>query len=177
MKLVVIFVGLVLVFIFSFCLNDGDSGFNYDFYEIVIVEDGSIFGGFVLKGDVWGYIYILVVLSVLVGFKVFDGSYYKCVQVGIKLMEGEVIIEGKKFYKVSEVGLIVILNYKDFNVQVDILKNEYVLVLLEDFNNKIWVINGYVNVFFIFKIKEQLNMNDFYLYVVEVKEDILVIRF
>ena len=37
---------------------------------------------------------------------------------GIKLMEGEAITEGKKSYKVSEVGLIAILNYKDFNVQV-----------------------------------------------------------
>ena len=39
---------------------------------------------------------------------------YKRVQVGIKLMEGEAITEGKKSYKVSEVGVLAILNYKDF---------------------------------------------------------------
>ena len=33
------------------------SGPNYDLYEIVTVEDGSIFGGPVLKGDAWGYTY------------------------------------------------------------------------------------------------------------------------
>ena len=43
-------------------------------------------------------------------------------RLGIKLMEGEAITEGKKSYKVSEVGLIAILNYKDFNVQADTLK-------------------------------------------------------
>ena len=42
----------------------------------------------------------------LAGLKASDGSYYKRVQVGIKLMEGEAITEGKKSYKVSEVGLI-----------------------------------------------------------------------
>ena len=78
--------------------------------------------------------------------------------------------------KVSEVGLIAILNYKDFNVQADTLKNEYALVSLEDSNNKIWAINGYVNVPFTFKTKEQLNMNDFHLYAVEAKEDTLVTR-
>ena len=51
MKLAAIFAGLVSVFTFSSCLNDGDSGPNYDLYEIVTVEDGSIFGGPVLKGD------------------------------------------------------------------------------------------------------------------------------
>ena len=51
MKLAAIFAGLVSVFTFSSCLNDGDSGSNYDLYEIVTVEDGSIFGGPVLKGD------------------------------------------------------------------------------------------------------------------------------
>ena len=45
MKLAAIFAGLVSVFTFSSCLNDGDSGPNYDLYEIVTVEDGSIFGG------------------------------------------------------------------------------------------------------------------------------------
>ena len=43
MKLAAIFAGLVSVFTFSSCLNDGDSGPNYDLYEIVTVEDGSIF--------------------------------------------------------------------------------------------------------------------------------------
>ena len=57
MKLAAIFAGLVSVFTFSSCLNDGDSGPNYDLYEIVTVEDGSIFGGPVLKGDAWGYTY------------------------------------------------------------------------------------------------------------------------
>ena len=42
MKLAAIFAGLVSVFTFSSCLNDGDSGPNYDLYEIVTVEDGSI---------------------------------------------------------------------------------------------------------------------------------------
>ena len=51
MKLAAIFAGLVSVFTFSSCLNDGDSGSNYDLYEIVTVEEGSIFGGTVLKGD------------------------------------------------------------------------------------------------------------------------------
>ena len=177
MKLAAIFAGLVSVFTFSSCLNDGDSGPNYDFYEIVTVEDGSIFGGPVLKGDARGYTYTPVASSVLAGLKASDGSYYKRVQVGIKLMEGEAITEGKKSYKVSEVGLIAILNYKDFNVQADTLKNEYALVsLLEDSNNKIWAINGYVNVPFTFKTKEQLNMNDFHLYAVEAKEDTLVTR-
>lgn len=55
MKLAAIFAGLVSVFTFSSCLNDGDSGPNYDLYEIVTVEDGSIFGEPVLKGDAWGY--------------------------------------------------------------------------------------------------------------------------
>ena len=68
------------------------------------------------------------------------------------------------------------MNYKDFNVQADTLKNEYALVSLEDSNNKIWAINGYVNVPFTFKTKEQLNMNDFHLYAVEAKEDTLVTR-
>ena len=176
MKLAAIFAGLVSVFTFSSCLNDGDSGPNYDLYEIVTVEDGSIFGGPVLKGDAWGYTYTPVASSVLAGLKASDGSYYKRVQVGIKLMEGEAITEGKKSYKVSEVGLIAILNYKDFNVQADTLKNEYALVSLEDSNNKIWAINGYVNVPFTFKTKEQLNMNDFHLYAVEAKEDTLVTR-
>ena len=49
MKLAAIFAGLVSVFTFSSCLNDGDSGSNYDLYEIVTVEEGSIFGGTVLK--------------------------------------------------------------------------------------------------------------------------------
>ena len=84
-----------------------------DSYEIVTVEDGSIFGGPVLKGDAWGYTYTPVASSVLAGLKASDGSYYKRVQVGIKLMEGEAITEGKKSYKVSEVGLIAILNYKE----------------------------------------------------------------
>lgn len=171
MKLAAIFAGLVSVFTFSSCLNDGDSGPNYDLYEIVTVEDDSIFGGPVLKGDATP-----VASSVLAGLKASDGSYYKRVQVGIKLMEGEAITEGKKSYKVSEVGLIAILNYKDFNVQADTLKNEYALVSLEDSNNKIWAINGYVNVPFTFKTKEQLNMNDFHLYAVEAKEDTLVTR-
>jgi c-di-AMP phosphodiesterase-like protein len=115
-------------------------------------------------------------MSIGAGLKASDGSYYKRVQVGIKLMEGEAITEGKKSYKVSEVGLIAILNYKDFNVQADTLKNEYALVSLEDSNNKIWAINGYVNVPFTFKTKEQLNMNDFHLYAVEAKEDTLVTK-
>ena len=153
MKLAAIFAGLVSVFTFSSCLNDGDSGPNYALYEIVTVEDGSIFGGPVLKGDAWGYTYTPVASSVLAGLKASDGSYYKRVQVGIKLMEGEAITEGKKSYKVSEVGLIAILNYKDFNVQADTLQNEYALVSLEDSNNKIWAINGYVNVPFTFKTK------------------------
>ena len=171
MKLAAIFAGLVSVFTFSSCLNDGDSGPNYDLYEIVTVEEGSIFGGTVLKGDAWGYTYTPVASSVLAGLKASDGSYYKRVQVGIKLMEGEAITEGKKSYKVSEVGLIAILNYKDFNVQADTLKNEYALVSLEDSNNKIWAINGYVNVPFTFKTKEQLSMNDFHLYAVEGADD------
>ena len=37
-------------------------------------------------------------------------QYYKRAQVGIKLMEGEAITEGKKSYKVSEVGVLAILN-------------------------------------------------------------------
>ena len=41
MKLAAIFAGLVSVFTFSSCLNDGDSGSNYDLYEIVTVEEGS----------------------------------------------------------------------------------------------------------------------------------------
>lgn len=176
MKLAAIFAGLVSVFTFSSCLNDGDSGPNYDLYEIVTVEDGSIFGEPVLKGDAWGYTYTPVASSVLAGLKASDGSYYKRVQVGIKLMEGEAITEGKKSYKVSEIGLMAVLNYKDFNVQADTLKNEYALVSLEDSNNKIWAINGYVNVPFTFKTKEQLNMNDFHLYAVEAKEDTLVTR-
>lgn len=176
MKLAAIFAGLVSVFTFSSCLNDGDSGPNYDLYEIVTVEDGSIFGGPVLKGDAWGYTYTPVASSVLAGLKASDGSYYKRVQVGIKLMEGEAITEGKKSYKVSEIGLMAVLNYKDFNVQADTLENEYALVSLEDSNNKIWAINGYVNVPFTFKTKEQLNMNDFHLYAVEAKEDTLVTR-
>lgn len=176
MKLAAIFAGLVSVFTFSSCLNDGDSGPNYDLYEIVTVEDGSIFGEPVLKGNAWGYTYTPVASSVLAGLKASDGSYYKRVQVGIKLMEGEAITEGKKSYKVSEIGLMAVLNYKDFNVQADTLKNEYALVSLEDSNNKIWAINGYVNVPFTFKTKEQLNMNDFHLYAVEAKEDTLVTR-
>ena len=40
MKLAAIFAGLVSVFTFSSCLNDGDSGSNYDLYEIVTVEEG-----------------------------------------------------------------------------------------------------------------------------------------
>ncbi len=64
MKLAAIFAGLVSVFTFSSCLNDGDSGPNYDLYEIVTVEDGSIFGGPVLKGDAWGYTYELQWLQV-----------------------------------------------------------------------------------------------------------------
>ena len=167
MKLAAIFAGLVSVFTFSSCLNDGDSGPNYDLYEIVTVEDGSIFGEPVLKGDAWGYTYTPVASSVLAGLKASDGSYYKRVQVGIKLMEGEAITEGKKSYKVSEIGLMAVLNYKDFNVQADTLKNEYALVSLEDSNNKIP---------FTFKTKEQLNMNDFHLYAVEAKEDTLVTR-
>lgn len=104
MKLAAIFAGLVSVFTFSSCLNDGDSGPNYDLYEIVTVEDGSIFGGPVLKGDAWGYTYTPVASSVLAGLKASDGSYYKRVQVGIKLMEGEAITEGKKSYKVTKVS-------------------------------------------------------------------------
>lgn len=111
MKLAAIFAGLVSVFTFSSCLNDGDSGSNYDLYEIVTVEEGSIFGGTVLKGDAWGYTYTPVASSVLAGLKASDGSYYKRAQVGIKLMEGEAITEGKKSYKVSEVGVLAILNY------------------------------------------------------------------
>lgn len=177
MKLAAIFAGLVSVFTFSSCLNDGDSGPNYDLYEIVTVEDGSIFGGPVLKGDAWGYTYTPVASSVLAGLKASDGSYYKRAQVGIKLMEGEAITEGKKSYKVSEVGVMAILNYKDFNVRADTLKTDYALVSLEDSNNKIWAINGYVNVPFTFKTKEQLSMNDFHLYAaVEAKEDTLVTR-
>ena len=76
--------------------------------------------------------------SVLAGLKASDGSYYKRVQVGIKLMEGEAITEGKKSYKVSEVGLIAILNYKDFNVQADTLKNEYALVYWRILIIRIW---------------------------------------
>ena len=49
MKLAAIFAGLVSVFTFSSCLNDGDSGPNYDLYEIVTVEDGSIFGAKVVR--------------------------------------------------------------------------------------------------------------------------------
>ena len=79
---------------------------------------------------------------------------YKRAQVGIKLMEGEAITEGKKSYKVSEVGVLAILNYKDFNVQSDTLRTDYALVSLEDSNNKIWAINGYVNVPITFKTKE-----------------------
>ena len=153
MKLAAIFAGLVSVFTFSSCLNDGDSGSNYDLYEIVTVEEGSIFGGTVLKGDAWGYTYTPVASSVLAGLKASDGSYYKRAQVGIKLMEGEAITEGKKSYKVSEVGVLAILNYKDFNVQSDTLRTDYALVSLEDSNNKIWAINGYVNVPFTFKTK------------------------
>ena len=63
MKLAAIFAGLVSVFTFSSCLNDGDSGSNYDLYEIVTVEEGSIFGGTVLKGDAWGYTYTPVASS------------------------------------------------------------------------------------------------------------------
>lgn len=177
MKLAAIFAGLVSVFTFSSCLNDGDSGSNYDLYEIVTVEEGSIFfGGTVLKGDAWGYTYTPVASSVLAGLKASDGSYYKRAQVGIKLMEGEAITEGKKSYKVSEVGVLAILNYKDFNVQSDTLRTDYALVSLEDSNNKIWAINGYVNVPFTFKTKEQLSMNDFHLYAVEAKEDTLVTK-
>ena len=176
MKLAAIFAGLVSVFTFSSCLNDGDGGPNYDLYEIVTVEEGSIFGGAVLKGDAWGYTYTPVSSSVLAGLKTSDGSYYKRAQVGIKLMEGEVITEGKKSYKVSEVGVMTVLNYKDFNLQPDTLKNDYALVSLEDANNKIWAINGYVNVPFTFKTKEQLSMNDFHLYAVGAKEDTLVTR-
>ena len=110
----------------------------------------------------------------MAGLKASDGSYYKRAQVGIKLMEGEAITEGKKSYKVSEVGVLAILNYKDFNVQSDTLRTDYALVSLEDSNNKIWAINGYVNVPFTFKTKEQLSMNDFHLYAVEAKEDTLV---
>ena len=72
MKLAAIFAGLVSVFTFSSCLNDGDSGPNYDLYEIVTVEDGSIFGGPVLKGDAWGYTYTPVASSVLAGLKGHD---------------------------------------------------------------------------------------------------------
>lgn len=176
MKLAAIFAGLVSVFTFSSCLNDGDSGSNYDLYEIVTVEKDSIFGGTVLKGDAWGYTYTPVASSVLAGLKASDGSYYKRAQVGIKLMEGEAITEGKKSYKVSEVGVLAILNYKDFNVQSDTLRTDYALVSLEDSNNKIWAINGYVNVPFTFKTKEQLSMNDFHLYAVEAKEDTLVTK-
>ena len=132
MKLAAIFAGLVSVFTFSSCLNDGDSGPNYDLYEIVTVEDGSIFGGPVLKGDAWGYTYTPVASSVLAGLKASDGSYYKRAQVGIKLMEGEAITEGKKSYKVSEVGVLAILNYKDFNVHE--FKNYNFFISLEIIN-------------------------------------------
>ena len=176
MKLAAIFAGLVSVFTFSSCLNDGDGGTSYDLYEIVTVEEGGMFGGAVLKGDAWGYTYTPAATSVLAGLKASDGSYYKRAQVGIKLMEGEVITEGQKSYKVAEVGVMAILNYKDFNVQADTLENDYALVSLEDSNNKIWAVNGYVNVPFTFKTKEQLSMNDFHLYAVAAKEDTLVTR-
>ena len=176
MKLAAIFAGLVSVFTFSSCLSDGEGGPNYDLYEIVTVEDGSIFGGTVLKGDWSGYTYNPVASSVLAGLKDPNGNYYKRVQVGIKLMEGEVITEGKKSYKISEAGLLAVLNYKDFNLNPDTLKNDYAMVSLEDSKNKIWAVNGYVNVPFTFKTKEQLSMNDFHLYAVSAKEDTLVTR-
>ncbi len=54
------------------------------------------FGEPVLKGDAWGYTYTPVASSVLASLKASDGSYYKRVQVGIKLMEGRSDYRGEK---------------------------------------------------------------------------------
>lgn len=176
MKLAAIFAGLVSMFTLSSCLDDGDSGTNYDFYEIVTVEDGSMYGA-VLKGDAWGYTYVPVSSTVLASLKDSEGNYYKRAQVGIKLMEGELISEGKKSYQISEIGVFGILNYKDFNLQPDTLKNDYALVSLETSNDKIWAINGYVNIPFSFKTNTTLSLNDFHLYATGAKEDTLLTRF
>lgn len=174
MKLAAIFAGLVSVFTFSSCLNDS-GGSSYDIYEIVTVVDG-VYGNTALKGD-GGYTYNPVASSVVAGLKDSKGNYYKRAQVGIKLMEGEVITQGQKSYKISEIGVLAILNYKDFNLMPDTLKNEYAIVSLQGSNNNsMWAVNGYVNVPFTFKTKETLSMDDFHLFAVEAKEDTLVTR-
>lgn len=171
MKLAVVLAAFVSAFSFSSCLNN-DNTSSSDWLGYATVKENSMTGMAYLAGDD-GIELIPVSSSVLAPLKLTDGSYYKRVLASVKFLEGELVEEGKKSYKISELVSYQGLNYKGFNLRPDTLEKDYPIVAIEG----IWAKNGYVNLPFSFKTNTNLSTDDFHMYAVDAKEDTLYTRF
>lgn len=177
MKLVAAFAALVSVFGLSSCLDSGDSGPSFDFSEGIIVKE--YMGAPYLLGEYTGYTYTPVNSSVLASLQLSNGSYYKRATVGLTLAEGEKITEGKTSYKISAITVYQnnLIPYKGFNLQSDTLKGDSKLKSLTLDNARMWARYGFVNVPFSINVSKQISLDDFHLYVTDVKEDTLYTKF
>lgn len=177
MKLAVAFAALVSVFGFSSCLDSGEGGPTYDWSEGVVVKESM--GMPYLVGEATGYKYNPVNSSVLASLQMKDGSYYKRASVGIKFAEGEVITEGKTSYKIASIVVYQqnLIPYKSFNLKPDTLSGDSKFTSLELNSTKIWARFGFVNVPFSIAVNNNVSLDDFHLYVTDVKEDTLFTKF
>ncbi|MGL4851523.1 MAG: hypothetical protein ACRC3Z_02550 [Phocaeicola sp.] len=175
-KLAVFVTALLSVFTLTSCLN-GSNSTVYDIYEVVTVESYS--GIPYLKGDGTNNIYNPATTSVLSSLLLKDGGYYKRAQVGIKLAEGEKLIDGmNKTYKIAEIQVYDYISYKTCNLRPDTLKAEkYELVNLEAGSSRVWAANKYVNIPFTFRTNTQLTADNFEVYAYKAVEDTLFLRF
>lgn len=172
----VAFAALVSVFGFSSCLDSGDGTSGYDWAGYVTVKDDYLTGAHLVAEN--GVQLMPVSSSILAPLKLKDGSYYKRLSVAVKFLEGEILSEDKKSYKITQLVDYGLLPYKDFNLQPDTLKEDYSLVSLDgDRWREPWAANGYVNVPFKFRTSgPNLSVDDFHMYTVDAKEDTLYTR-
>ena len=152
---------------FSSCVSD--NGVDYDFMDCVTVTKDDL-GRVCLVGDDTGLRLYPTNSSVLNALRMTDGSYYKRVYAGIKLMEE--YVPTKKEYNISELYVSYAIPYMDFNMRKDTLKGDYAFNGL----NRSWAKTGFVNVEFDVNV-ESSNTSTFYddlhMYVTGAKDDTL----
>ena len=166
MMMAVMVAAFLSVISFSSCLND--NGVDYDFldYMTVVEKNNKV----CLVGDMTGLTLYPANSSVLTSLRMNDGSYYKRVYAGVKLMEQ--YSQTKKEYTISDLYVSYAIPYMDFNLRKDTLKGDY------GFNglNKAWARTGYVNVEFNVNVESgntSTFYNDLHMYVTRASQDTL----
>lgn len=176
------FISLVIllssVFTFTSCL-DSDNESSFDWSGYVTLDS---YMGYTLKPDFSDYSFIPSNPEVL---KIVDkdnkptGEYMERGYVLVKFAEGEVFPqEGKNSYNVSIFDASLLFTKEMSMYEPEIEENSNSIYQLETTYGKAWVSNGYFNVPFIptYDKRENIKLEDFDLFVDDVKDNILYLR-